>query len=236
MDEILKDVDWRGNLEMATEVNAHEIAAISYGIFGGPFNQDARGDIVWAIFVDRKFQKFVLWPDWGGATVPIGDFSGLIRTYESDALNLRNMAEQAPETAAHAPDVDLGLTVVWLLNRERIEERRRGELERNEALRDQFNASRLQIGMSEKEVEELFGSQPLETGEWTSGTYKIFGSDESFDIMPHLHYANVMILFVDGKLIGVYSGYAVPGGEQWRNGLQSNFHDLPTDGSGDVSQ
>jgi hypothetical protein len=81
-------------------------------------------------------------------------------------------------------------------------------------LRDQFNAARLKIGMTESDVESVLKAKPIETGDVEAGSFKIFGSTESFDIRPDLHYANVLAVFKDGKLIGVYSSGRAPGGKQ----------------------
>lgn len=225
-DDILRDLQWRGNLEMATEHKGSSVHAISYGIFGGPFGNDPRGDIIWAIFVDSKFKKFVDWPEWGEAKIKVGDFGRLIQALEKEPLDIADLRKKINTEPPPRSDVDPGLTSAWLLLRDGVEAAHERSLKKNADLRDQYNAMRLKIGMHESDVESVLRSQPILQGEVQAGTFKIYGADQVLDADRYLHYSNILTLFVNGQLIGIYSGYTVPGGYQWRQRLLESFDDL----------
>jgi hypothetical protein len=95
----------------------------------------------------------------------------------------------------------------------------------NAELRDQFNASRLEIGMTQREVETVLRAKPIESGEVERGSYKIYGSDKSFQaFIFELRYLNILVLYRDGKVVGIYSGEKVKGE---RSGLLRMFHNFP---------
>ena len=134
---------------------------------------------------------------------------------------------------------DPGLTAAWLLLRPAIEAASSEELKKNAKLRDQYNASRLKLGMTEREVESALNAKPIEMGEAAAGSWRLYGSTESLNITEYLHYSNVLALFRAGKLSGVYSGYTVPGGADGIRSLREpvvigasvarqSFADLPT--------
>jgi hypothetical protein len=225
-DDILKDVQWRGNFEMATEYKGKIVSAISFGLFGGPFSSDG-GDSVWAIFADDKFQKFVRWPVWGDEPIKVGDFRRLIRAVESEPVSLSDLEQEAKARPAPPRQTDFGLTLAWLALRPAIEAARKNAVKRNAELRDQFNASRLCIGMTEAEVQSVLRAKPIETGDVEAGAFKFYGSTESLDVLPYLHYSNILVLFREGKVRGIYSGCLVPGGEQGLQQLRKSFVDLP---------
>jgi hypothetical protein len=58
-DEILKEIHWVGNFEMATEDRGKTLAAI--GIYV-QLKDEEYSDTLWAIFEDDEFQKFVEMP------------------------------------------------------------------------------------------------------------------------------------------------------------------------------
>lgn len=221
--DILEDVQWRGNFEMATEFKGNSISAISYGVFGGPFS--GGGDIVWAIFVDDKFQKFVEWPEWGEGPIKIGDFRRLIRAAESEPLSIAELKKKINAEPAPPSQTDPDLTAIWLLFRGRIQAARKEDVKRNAELRNQFNAARLQIGMAEEEVESVLNAKPIAIGQVETATFKIYGSAESFDVDRYVHYSNILVVVRGGKVSGIYSGYTVPGGERSRQELTKSFVD-----------
>ena len=112
--DILKDVQWRGDLEEATEYKGKSVSAIIYGLLGGPYSH---GDVVWAVFVDDKFEKFVQWPkrevevvvDKNGERhshvkpIKIGDFRHLIRAVESEPINITDFEKELERTANSTP-------------------------------------------------------------------------------------------------------------------------------------
>jgi hypothetical protein len=222
--DVLEDVRWRGNLEMATEYKGKSASAISYGICGSPLT--GGGEIVWAIFVGEKFEKFVRWPEWGEGPIKVGDFGRLIRAIESDPVSIRNL-EEAIKAEPRAPSQtgDPGLGIVLLRYRGKLEAARKKALARNTELRDQFNASRLKMGMTESEVESVLRAKPIKEGKVEAGPYKVYGSNELLGVLPYEHYSNILILFRDGKVSGIYSGYTMSSPDQWPQ--RESFIDLP---------
>ena len=78
--------------------------------------------------------------------------------------------------------------------------------------------------MSESRVEAVLKAKPLERGKVEAGAYKIYGSNETFNIHAWLHFRNIFILFREETVAGIYS---VPGGSGWRQELGRLFSDLP---------
>jgi hypothetical protein len=238
-DEILNDVQWRGNFEMACRREGRSTSAISYELFTDDLAGDG-GEVVWAIFVDDKFQKFVEWPKPGMETVEkkgsrysqfikikIGEFPRLVRADATKALNIPELAKQVAARPATPSHTDFGLAIAWLIAGHGKGKASEADYKRNAALRDQFNASRLKIGLTEPEVEAIFRAKPLRSGEVQAGRFGIYGSNEMFDIVFSLHYSNVLVLFNEGKVIGIYSGESALGGQGWYQKLQELFVDLP---------
>lgn len=225
MREILEQLSWRGNLEMMAMHEGREYAAISFGIYGGPFSDDPRATIIWALFTDGRFNKFVNWPDWGKERIHIGNFSRLVKAVESDPVNLAKLMESPSEVAPK--EVDLGLTVAALVTSAAGAAALERDFTANAALRNQFNAARLSLGMTTAEVDRVFRrARPLGIGDYADGTYRIYGAEQHLGVMPYLHYSNVLVLFNEQGVAGVYSGYTVPGGEQWREKLGDSFVEL----------
>jgi hypothetical protein len=120
---------------------------------------------------------------------------------------------------------DLGLTAAWIVLGQGIQAARAPQLKKNAELRDQFNAARLKIGMTDPEVEATLKAKPIDSGEVEAGSFKIYGSTERFDI-AYDHYSNIFVLLKEGRVIGIYSGELVHGGAR-RNELRQWFSDLP---------
>jgi hypothetical protein len=213
--EILKALQWRGNFLMATEYKGQAVSAIRYGVCGGPFADG--GDEIWAVFADDKFVKFVRTPEWPKTwekRIEIGDFSWLIRAVDAGAVSIADFEKQL--TTSPAPShVDPALTIVAQAFRGPLAAKHAAEVSKNGPFRDQFNACRLRIGMSESEVESFFKAKPLKSGDATIGSFKVYGNDtEAFDLNRDLHYSNVLVLFRNGKVSGMYAGGLIPGGQK----------------------
>ena len=58
-------------------------------------------------------------------------------------------------------------------------------------MREQFRAVRLDIGMTEQEVEAVLKAKPIDSGELRAGTCKEYGGTEMFPI-PN-HFGNVVV-------------------------------------------
>ena len=129
---ILGDVQWRGNFEMACEHQGKSVSAISYGLLASDCSEglerdaNAEKDVVWAIFVDDKFVKFVEWPpsemeeyDYEGTkasrpkAIRVGDCRCLIRAAEGKPVNIveleRAIKKETSDSLAYRPRLDCGL-------------------------------------------------------------------------------------------------------------------------------
>jgi hypothetical protein len=74
-------------------------------------------------------------------------------------------------------------------------------------------------------VNAVLGAQPLESGEVEAGSYRICGSNESFNInLISLHFRNILVVLREGRVIGTYTA---PPGAEWRRELGEWFMDLP---------
>jgi hypothetical protein len=243
--DILKDIKWRGYFYMATEYEEKAICAIIYDLLSE--DPKLKGGVgVWAIFVDGKFVKFVKPPaslpsdkevvDHGGTswnrTKPMkaGDDRFLIRAMNAEPVTIDELKKEVTSLTAPPESIDPGLTIAYLLLRAMGAaagpEPRASEKDylRNAALRDQFNAARLHIGMTRADVGATLKAEPLETGKVESGEYAIYGSNESFDVDQWLHFSNILVIYRNGKAITISS---VPAGHDWRGKLAESTTDLP---------
>lgn len=216
--EILDDIHGVGNLDMACLRNEKEIGAIGYGVFGGPFSDDSRGNYVWAIFIDDKFEKLVV-PEFKKPTT-LGNFDSLEQAIKSEPFNIEEMCKSAPGDVAATPKSDLGLSAAWLALGAGARARHEHGLKRNVVLRSQFNALRLSIGMDERTVGDTLKAVPLLKGSTATGTFHIYGSEEYLDVIAPLHHAIIVTMFSSGKLTGIYSGACtVSGSDKWQHEL-----------------
>ena len=244
--DILTDVNWRGHFYMAAEHRGKTVCATIYELSpAGP--NDKGGVWVWAIFVDDTFVKFVKEP----ATLPgdmetvdhrgtpwsrpkafkAGDTRFLIRAVDGNAVtsaDLKKEVESLP--APREQHVDPGLAAAYLLLRaigaapgpDPLATEK--DYLRNAELRDQFNAARLKIGMTQPEVETVLKARPLESGKVEAGPYSIYGSNESFNIDTWLHFSNILVIFREEKTIVISS---ISAGYDWRGRLGEATTDLP---------
>ena len=174
--------------------------------------------------------------------IKVGDYSRFIREVESAPINVvdlkkkvkEEMDESVKESLAHPSEIDWGLTVVVYAGVgfyrvchpfSFIDEN--NELKKNTALRDQFNAARLGIGMTEKDVESMLKAKPLESGKVEAGSYKIYGSNESVDICGETRFSNILVVFKEGKVTGIDRVPTDDYKHEWRLVLAKKFIDLP---------
>ena len=218
-DDILEDIHWKGSFVEAASYKGKSITVIDFGLFGSPF--DNSGTIVWSVFVDEKFHKFVRYPDWDSKwdseKKKIGDHRMLIKAFKSEPVTIAELKKEMKENPPPS-SIDWGLTMVWLSLRKGVLEadaKREKSMEniykKNSKLRDQFNASRLKIGMTENEVEKVLKAKPIQKGKVKAGTFKFYGSTETLDLNSYLLYSNILVVFEKGKVIGIYN---IGGGEK----------------------
>ena len=164
----------------------------------------------------------------GPKPINVGDLGYLIRAVENEPVNVAELEKEVKSRPKAPSQIDPGLTIAYLLIRAALPGSKlvasEEDYKRNTELRDQFNAARLEIGMTPSEIEAVFKAQPIESGELEEGSYRIFGSNESFSINHAIHFANILIVFKEGKAALIYS--ASPG-DNWRGELQWAFIDLP---------
>lgn len=228
--DILKDIQWRGFFRRGAVCEGQSISVIDYDLI--PDNPEWHVDEWWgktmhAIFIEDKFVKFIDWQS--TVSRKIDDCNWLKRAMKSKAINIEDVKK---ELKAGPPkrSTDPGLTIAWLLLRPAIrsEIKRPASIEeymRNGELCDQFNASRLKIGMTQEEVKSILKAKPLESGKIEAGSYNIYGSNESFNLEPvNLHHRIILGVFKEDKLCGII---AELGGTGWRSGMSKVYTDLP---------
>lgn len=230
--DVLKDVQWRAGYVRAGKCDGEAVMAVTYTLLADPADL-RRHETYHAIFVDGKFEKFIEWLPDEMEEVPyrgtvwrrpkptkVGDCRWLIKASNSPALSIDDLRKQAKSfTAPPESKPDVGLTIAWLLLRSKVKTRdaTAEDYKRNAALRDQFNAARLDTGMTEREVERVLKAKPLESGEFDAGSCKVYGSNESFPIDFELHFANIVVVFREGTAIAIFN---FPAGSSGR-------HDAP---------
>jgi hypothetical protein len=224
--EVLRCVQWRGAFFEASGIEGKDISAILFNVAPSDAEEDELGVWVHAIFEEGKFVKFVEHPfmanmrdklpaellekvkDESGQSYPrirrmrVGDAALLKFLWQAEPVSVDVLKKQA-EAAGPAPSqIDPGLTAAVLGMKAlgiypipNVED----DYRLNAKLREQFNGARLGIGMSEERVEDVFGSEPVETGKVQGGTYKLFGRPltSGVNVRPGLRYTNVLTLFDD---------------------------------------
>ena len=239
--EILEDLHWRGVAVEMIDCNGTEICAITYNVDpDGPEGMHC-GVTVHAIFVDNKFVKFIQWltdPEdvpLAGSGRPVlrplkvGDCLRLTRAVEAIPVSVADLEREALSATSPPEHTDWGLTIAMLLLRQALPSQAQkaptGEdFRRNAVLCDQFKAARLNLGMTESDVEGILKAMPLEAGSVDAGVYKIYGSNESFNIDVWLHFSNVLVVFRGGKATAVCD---IGAGAEWRRALGKMFVDMP---------
>ena len=248
--DILKDLRWRADYFQAADCDGTSIAAINYRLIADG-RESYRSMSLHAIFADDKFVKFIRWqPDielvpYERTTLSqrrrqkAGDYSWLTRVVESEAVNIADLKKEAEAMSKTPPprkQIDPGLTAVYFGMRvlglapgPPPREEDYEKLRENVALRDQFNAARLNLGMTESEVEAVLKAKPLESGKVEAGRYQIYGSNKSFNINDWHHFtcfSNILVIFREGKAVAISS---IESGYDWRERLGVRITDLSPD-------
>jgi hypothetical protein len=215
MDEILRNLPWVGNFEMAGVQNGKPLTAISFEVrptknWTGRFNKT-----IWAVFVDERFVKFV---DMESvdilSTYPIrvGTFPALQFAAKQPSLPNETIKKQIKAIIDNEPPPDpaIDLPRIYAEARAKNAEALRRMEKENAQLRDQFNAARLKIGMTKAEVSAKLKDKPLESGVLESGAFEIYGSTKPACAASSRAYHNILVLYRDDRLAGIYSGESAP--------------------------
>lgn len=235
--DILKDIQWRGYLFMASTYKGKSVCAIFYVVLSN--DPSSGGEGVWAIFVDSKFAKFVECKrdmevvDYHGTPrsrpkpIKMGNISWLIRAMETEPVNIADLKKEVKALTPPSSQIDPGLTAAYLLLKimgKAPKSATEDDYKKNAELRDQFNAARLKIGMTEAEVESVLKAKPLESGNVEADSYKIYGSNESLNVNHLIRFSNILIIFKKGRVSVIHDSPADYG---WRRKLGELFIDLP---------
>jgi hypothetical protein len=243
--DLLNDVRWRADSVTAADCEGKSITSIYYTLLADG-SESNRSEGLQAMFAGDKFEKLIRWlPYTGPNPMKAGDCCGwLTQAMKSEAVSIADLKKEMKSITAPSEHIDPGLTAVYLAMRVlRImpgpgAPPSEKDYLRNAALRDQFNAARLNIGMTESEVEAVLKAKPLESGKVEAGDYRIYGSNESVGHISSIsgafpHFSNVLVVFRQGTAIAIES---VPAGIDWRRKITEAFADLPkpttTDSSG----
>ncbi len=238
--DILKDIQWRGHFLMASTYKGKSVCAIAYKVLSD--DPSSGEEVVWAIFVDDKFVKFVSWQsgdmevvvDDNGSRrsrpkpIKVGNISWLIRQVNREPITIADLEKEVKALTPPPPSrIDPGLTAAYLLLKAMgaaPKPATKDDYKKNAELRDQFNAARLKIGLTEAEVESVLKAKPLESGKVEAGSYEIYGSNKTFDINHSIRFSNMLVVFKEGKVSVIYD---VRAGSAWRRKLGERFIDLP---------
>jgi hypothetical protein len=239
--EILEEVKWRVGSVLYARCDGKDVVEITIAVAVDPTVRDREG-FFHALFVDDKFEKFIRWLpgtelDHNGTPAgqpKAGDECGwLTRALHSEAVSIADMKKEVASITDPPHDYDPGLTVAYYLLRSfgvvpgPDAPATKKEYLRNAALRDQFNAARLDLGMTKSEVEAVLNAKPLEEENVEAGTYQIYGGNESYNMDPWLHFSNIFVVYKKEIAIAISS---TPAGYDWRRELGEVISDLPSPG------
>jgi hypothetical protein len=143
MDDVLKDVQWRGDFELAATYKGNNACSIMYFLLprGATIPHpwvagylQFPGEWLWAIFIDGKFAKFVKPPPplpeeveeyYDRAyernmrrprPIKVGDTRFLIRAVNSPPVNIVDLEKKISDTPPARSHVDPGLTAAFLVS------------------------------------------------------------------------------------------------------------------------
>ena len=222
--EILEDICWYGSLHQSANLDGKITTSIAFGINGGYLAPT--GCQILAIFEENKFVKFVEFPS--GHTFPekLGAFSYLRLCRNAPAVDAAKLDRDSRQKSIKEK-FNPGLTVAVLPVMPILASQHEIEVRKNVRLRDQFNASRIELGMMRNEIGELFRAKPLYTGKADGVFFAIYGTDEPLDLADKsLHYSNIIVIFEQDKVAGIA---CVEGGRYGLRTLSKYFKNLPED-------
>jgi hypothetical protein len=222
--DILEQLGWRYKYVAMVECYGQALCSITLELRPQVAQREEHGETFEAIFEDDRFLKFVVRPPEGPWPTNVGDCDWLEWALTADPVSAADLLESTRSLANAPSHVDWGLTMVFLalrplLPKHRLQEPTTANYARNAALRSQFNAARLGIGMTEAEVEDVLQAKPQETRVVRGESWRIYGSQEVFNIDERLHFLNVLVVFCQGKACVVES----IGLEEWQRIQREEF-------------
>jgi len=243
--DLLEDIQWRASSARAGVCNGKPVMAIDYTLISdGPKRHV--GKSLHAMFVDDRFEKFIRWlpgerdvvlvngtPGPRPKRTKVGDCGWLSSAMNSDAVSVADLKDEVKMITPPPPDKIDDPIFAAVVSAAYAIARLRGDLRpatdadyrRNAELRDQFNAARLSIGMTEAEVAAVLKAKPLESGVVEAGRYSIYGSNETFGVSMWVYFSNILVVFREGKVVWLTT---LGAGENWRERLaKTGLIDLP---------
>ena len=223
--DVLEQIGWRAGPLWMARCDGKSVCVILYEVL--PDKADDRGGVAFlAVFSAGKFLKFIDWLPRHEPRVP-GDDSdrdGLAnrqwlcdrrwfrRVLKAPSLTVEDIREKVASFQPPPKHTDYGLTLAWLLFGEKV--RRSGstaeDYQRNAVVREQLNAAKLDIGMTQNEIERILRAKAIHSERVECGRLTTFGSKESLRVPRNVHYRNVLVLFKEGKADLIVT---VPGGD-----------------------
>jgi hypothetical protein len=217
--DILHDLHWRVGSVHGAEVKGRRFMVVDYSLVADV--QDVqRGKRVHAVFVDGRFERLVASQSAvTGNPLKMSEYAAwLDRLINTEGFKVGHLRKTTGPGTAPQDAVEIGLTIAWLLRQPMTKNHNASEEEYrwNAALRDQFNAARLDLGMSQQEVEDTLKVRPkivkgvreygpLASGKLEAGDCKVYGSTVSFPISREFHYSHVVVIFRQGKAVSIFS-------------------------------
>jgi hypothetical protein len=223
LSEIMDAMSWRGHFRSTLRYNESTITTIYFNLLADGQKPAECDTTLVAVFVGDKFEKFVEWI--GEEPLRVDDCSWEKKVIAADAVTLDQLKSKKKIQPNNTKQVDVGLTITWLILSKAIPSATQKDYEANSELRDQFNGARIKLGMSQEEVKKIFKASPIESGKLGSDEYAIYGSDKRFIIADAwIHFSNILVIYRDGKAEVVRSA---PNGDNWREELSRVTIDLP---------
>jgi hypothetical protein len=231
---IMEEIKWRGNFAYATIIDNKAVAALEFR-YSVADPEGLHGPNIIAIFDDYKFSKFTSCPSRSKDSLRL--FSELREALAAPAVSPIDIwneytisYKRLAKSAASEPGIEmqsmiLGPMLQAFMRKSGKDSASFVDYKRNAELRDQFNAARLRLGMTSREIKAVLKcDQPLEIGQIDGMKYEIYGSGVDFGkISSYISYQNVLIIFDDKEAIGIYG---IPGGSQGVDAMHEAYPNL----------
>jgi hypothetical protein len=220
---IMEKINWRGNFEYSTIIDNEAVTGIGFR-YSVADPEGLHGPNILAIFKDYRFLKFTEYPN--PSEKSLIRFSELREALAAPAVSPIELWEKYTErykrlveSAAAEPGIEiqsmiLGPMLKAFLSKSGKDSASFADYKKNVELRDQFNASRLRLGMTSIQImAALKCDQSLAIGQIDGMKYEIYGSTAYIDKMSsYIHFQNVMVIFNDDKATGIYGVFEGPRG------------------------